>query len=264
MSGFLELMADRSRQRVEAARASMPIAELGAVAADASKPLHLIGFDLIAEVKRTSPSAGVLEREGLDVLSQARQYASAGAAMISVLTEPSRFRGSGEDLRAIAATVSVPVMRKDFLVDPYQVLEGRAWGASAVLLIARMLDDNALARMLDSAAEARLTVLLEAFDARDLDRSIQAIAGHDHVLVGLNCRDLATLREDTGRFDELVSSFPRDAIKIAESGIVSVEDAARVARLGYDGVLVGTALMRADDPERLARDMIDAGRSVRA
>ncbi len=264
MSDFLELMAERSRERADAARTSTPESELRAVSSVTPRPLALDGFDLIAEVKRTSPSAGTLEREGLDVVSQARQYADAGAAMISVLTEPSRFGGSAEDLRSIANTVDVPVMRKDFLVDPYQIDEARAWGASAVLLITRILDDGVLAAMLDASDEAGLTVLLEAFDAHDLERSAQAIVGREHVLLGLNCRDLATLREDVDRFGELVSSFPDNTIKIAESGIASAKDAAAVSRLGYDGILVGTALMRSEDPASLARGMINAGRAARA
>ncbi|MEO1280032.1 MAG: indole-3-glycerol-phosphate synthase TrpC, partial [Planctomycetota bacterium] len=161
-------------------------------------------------------------------------------------------------------TVDVPVMRKDFLVDPYQIGEARAWGASAVLLITRILDDGVLAAMLDASAEAGLTVLLEAFDAHDLERSAQAIAGREHVLLGLNCRDLVTLREDIDRFGELVSLFPDNTIKIAESGIASAEDAAAVSRLGYDGILVGTALMRSEDPASLAQGLIESGREARA
>lgn len=263
MSDFLHLMADRSRARAEAARSVRSLTDLRAMAADALPILRLDRFVLIAEVKRTSPSAGVLERQGLDVVAQASQYAQAGAAMISVLTEPSRFGGSEADLRAIAAAVEVPVMRKDFLVDPYQVYEARTWGAAAVLLIARMLDDDLLASMLDAYEDAGLSVLLEAFDAADLERSARAIEGRSGVLLGLNCRDLATLHEDISRFAELAGAFPPGVPRIAESGIATADDAAHVAALGYDGVLVGTALMRADEPAALARAMIDAGRAAR-
>lgn len=263
MSDFLQLMAERSRARADTARAECALEEVRSMATGAPPSLALDRFDLIAEVKRTSPSAGVLAREGVDVVAQAREYARAGAAMISVLTEPSRFGGSETDLREIAAAVRVPVMRKDFLVDPYQVYEARAWGASAVLLIARMLDDDHLARMLDACADTGLAVLLEAFDAADLDRSARAIDGRRDVLLGLNCRDLATLHEDTSRFAELASAFPTGVPRIAESGIATTVDAAHVATLGYDGVLVGTALMRADDAGALARAMIDAGRAAR-
>lgn len=263
MSDFLHLMAAGSRARANAARSVRSLNDLRAMAVDAPPALRLDRFDLIAEVKRTSPSAGVLEREGLDVVAQARAYASAGAAMISVLTEPSRFGGDAQDLREIARAVGVPVMRKDFLVDPYQVHEARAWGASAVLLIARMLDDAHLARMLDACADTGLAVLLEAFDAADMDRSARAIDGRRDVLVGLNCRDLATLHEDTSRFAELAGAFPPGVPRIAESGIATAPDAANAAALGYDGVLVGTALMRAPEPAALARAMIIAGRAAR-
>ncbi len=264
MSDFLNLMASRSRQRVDIARSAIPISELRALETDSPKPLQFQSFDLIAEVKRTSPSAGVLEQNGLDIITQARHYADAGAALISVLTEPSRFGGSGKDLRSIAGELDVPVMRKDFLVDPYQIVEARCWGASAVLLIARILDDSQLCAMLDASAEMGLSVLLEAFDSSDLDRSSRAVEGRDKVMLGLNCRDLASLHEDTDRFEALITHFPGGSIKIAESGIASAEDAARVSRLGYDGVLVGTALMRSDDPHELARRMITAGRNARA
>jgi indole-3-glycerol phosphate synthase len=221
-------------------------------------------FDLIAEVKRTSPSQGVLATADSDIVALARSYADAGAAMISVLTEPSRFGGSLEDLRAIAAAVDVPAMRKDFLVDAYQVYEARAWGASAVLLIARMLDDGSLSRMLDACHSAGLTVLLEAFDAPDLNRSARMIEHRSNVLLGLNCRDLATLQEDTASFESLASAFPEGRVRIAESGIATADDPAKVARLGYDGALVGTALMRSSDPGALARAMIHAGRAALA
>jgi len=264
MSDFLQTMAHASRERAEAMKTRVPPSELRAMADDAVKSLTLDRFDLIAEVKRSSPSAGVLENPGLDVVVQARQYAQAGAALISVLTEPTRFGGSAEDLCAIARETGAPVMRKDFLVDPYQIAEARAWGASAVLLIARLLENDMLSAMLDAASEFELTVLLEAFDERDIERSVAAIRGRTGVLLGLNCRDLETLHEDAARFEALIDTFPEGSIKIAESGIASPEDAHRVARLGYDGVLVGTSLMRSSDAGRLAREIIDAGRAARA
>lgn len=263
---FLQQMAESSAERARAAISHEALPELRrrALATRPPLPVTLGGFGLIAEVKRSSPSQGVLAGESLDVLTQARTYAEAGASMISVLTEPSRFGGCEDDLRRIAGSVDSPVMRKDFLVDPYQLVEARAWGASAVLLIARILDDGLLRHMLDESDEMGLAVLLEAFDEEDLERASDAIEGRSNVLLGLNCRDLATLHEDVARFERLVESFPRGILKIAESGIATGHDAAAVARLGYDGVLVGTALMRSDDPGALARAMIDSGRSARA
>lgn len=265
-TNFLDDMAKRSATRAHAAMAAVPLDAMRAraLAAPPPKPLVLDRFDLIAEVKRSSPSQGSLASADVDVVAQARSYSDAGAAMISVLTEPARFGGSLEDLRAIADAVVVPVMRKDFLVEPYQVFEARANGASAVLLIARILDDESLARMLDASVEAGLTVLLEAFDAEDLDRSAQAISKHPGVLLGLNCRDLATLQEDVDRFASLAEAFPDGVVRIAESGIATADNAQAVARLGYGGALVGTALMRSSDSGRLAREMIEAGRVARA
>lgn len=263
-SDFLRHMAEASRQWAQDASTRLPLPELRSACHDRPKPLRLDGFALIAEIKRASPSAGTLADAGLDPASQARQYARAGAAMISVLTEPDRFGGSEADLRAVAKNVQVPVMRKDFLVDPYQAWEARAWGASAVLLIARILDDNALPRLLDACDSAGLGVLLEAFDAHDIERSARAIEQRGGVMLGLNCRDLATLHEDPSRFESLAHTFPPGVTRIAESGIATPADAARVSALGYDGVLVGSALMRATDPAALARAMIEAGSHARA
>jgi indole-3-glycerol phosphate synthase len=132
-----------------------------------------------------------------------------------------------------------------------------------VLLIARILDDGALGAMLDASAAMGLAVLLEAFDGADLDRSARAIEGRASVLLGLNCRDLATLELDASRFETLAGRFPPGVARVAESGIATPRDAAAVARLGYDGALVGTALMRSSDARALARAMLDAGRSAR-
>ncbi|MEQ9586307.1 MAG: indole-3-glycerol phosphate synthase TrpC [Phycisphaerales bacterium] len=264
-SNFLKEMAEASAARARAAMTLQSLASLRSRSFDTPPPkaVSLGDFGLIAEVKRSSPSEGVLAADSLDALSQARTYADAGASMISVLTEPSRFGGSEDDLRQIARSVDVPVMRKDFLVDPYQVVEARAWGASAVLLIARILDDEDLRRMLNESEEMGLVVLVEAFDGEDLERANAAIEGRANVLLGLNCRDLATLEEDVGRFREVVDRFPAGVPKIAESGIATGRDAAAVATLGYDGALVGTALMRSDNPGALARAMIEAGRAAR-
>lgn len=265
-NNFLDDMARQSAERARAALAVEPLATLRAraLATPKPKPLVLDRFDLVAEVKRSSPSQGSLAAADVDIVAQAEAYADAGAAMISVLTERARFGGSPEDLRAIADAVSVPVMRKDFLVEPYQIFEARAWGASAVLLIARILDEGVLARMLDACEEMELTILLEAFDAEDLERAARAIEGRSGVLLGLNCRDLATLQEDVSRFESLASAFPDGPVRIAESGIAKADDAAAVARLGYGGALVGTALMRSSDPSALARSMIEAGRAASA
>ena len=270
MSDFLASMAAASHQRLIAARAVIPEAALREQAKAHKPPAPLVrsGFDLIAEIKWRSPSAGRLRSPGdgaLEAVStRARSYERAGAAALSVLTEPARFGGALEHLTAAARAVSIPALRKDFLVDPYQILEARAAGASGVLLITRMLDDLRLSEMLDAAAEWGMFVLLEAFDAVELDRAGQAASSTDaEVLVGLNARNLVTLAVDPDRLDRLADRFPPGFARVAESGLLHPDDAGRLASLGYDAALVGSALMTATSPETLVADMIRAGRHAR-
>jgi indole-3-glycerol phosphate synthase len=162
--------------------------------------------------------------------------------------------------------LGIPAMRKDFLVDGYQVLEGRAAGAGGVLAIIRMLDRPALERLVDTALELGMFLLLEAFDEADIEIAHALVAArraHRHLLlVGVNSRDLVTLKVVPGRLDALAASLPRDVKRVAESGVATAADAARAAANGYDLALVGSALMSAGDPAALARDMLAAGRSV--
>ena len=262
MSDFLQQMATLSAERAAAAgniRASQLDKPL--------VPLELGDFDVIAEIKGRSPAEGALAGEDLDRIGQAQQYVSGGAAAISVLTEPSRFDGSLEHLEDVAAAVpDTPVMRKDFLVEPVQVLEARKAGASGVLLITAMLSDAKLRAMLDAAFELGMFVLLEAFDENDLSRSIVLLenaADHDRaasgkLLVGVNTRNLRTLEVDSRRLERLSPLLP-DARCVAESGLKTADDAAAVAGWGYRLALVGSALMRSDDPSGLVRDMRAAG-----
>ena len=206
MADFLTQMAQSSRERTERARARCPEAALReqAAASAPAPPLQLsdAGFDLIAELKLRSPALGVLGAAGeVEVAINARvqAYAAGGAAMVSVLTEPTRFDGALSHLEQATAALAgrIPVMRKDFLVDPYQVYEARAAGAGGVLLILRMLDDDALAALLESCIEMHLFALLEAFDEADLARAQLLVERYRHdatLLVGVNCRDLETLR----------------------------------------------------------------------
>ena len=262
MSDFLQQMATLSAERAAAA---------GSIrASDLDRPLvplALGGFDVIAEIKGRSPAEGALAGDDLDRSGQARQYVEGGAAAISVLTEPSRFDGSLEHLEEVAAAVpDTPVMRKDFLVEPVQVLEARKAGASGVLLITAMLSDARLRAMLDAAFELGMFVLLEAFDENDLARSIvllESPADHDRaaagkLLVGVNTRNLRTLEVDSSRLERLAPMLP-DARCVAESGLRTADDAAAVAGWGYRLALVGSALMRSDDPAGLVRDMCTAG-----
>lgn len=262
MSDFLQQMAKLSAERAAAAGDIQP--------ADLDKPLEPLSlsvFDVIAEIKGRSPAEGELAGADLDRAGQARRYASGGAAAISVLTEPSRFDGALEHLEEVVAAVpQTPVMRKDFLVAPVQVLEARVAGASGVLLIAAMLDDDKLRSMLDAAYEHGMFVLLECFDEDDLTRvdrlldyppdADQAAAGM--LLIGINTRNLRTLEVDSERLRRLAPLLP-DARCVAESGLHSPEDAARAAADGYRLALVGTALMRSGDPAALVAGMREAG-----
>lgn len=275
MSGFLDQMAAASAARVAAAMATESRAALArrAQAAPAPPPLRLScgGFDIVAEIKLRSPAAGVLSRAGDDWLLRAATYARAGAAAVSVLTEPSRFDGSLEHLQAAAAMLAplgVPAMRKDFLVDPYQVLEARANGAGGVLVILRMLPQDALASLLDTAAEHGLFVLLEAFDDADLAAAATLLAGRAvagaQVLVGVNCRDLQTLAVQPERFAELAAQLPAGCAAVAESGVASAADARAMRMLGYRAALVGSALMGCADPGALLDAMLRAARTPSA
>ena len=256
MSGFLAEMGLLSAAR--AAHVDSVMVDTQAHHRTPPVPLDVEGFGLIAEIKFSAPSAGVLRTEDDPItgaVKQARIYEDAGARAISVLTEPTRFGGSLEHLAAVCGAVDIPVMRKDFLVDPVQVLEARAAGASGILLILRMLDDARLDQMVELAQELGMFVLLEAFDADDLARAVH----FEGALLGLNCRDLSTLQVDSGRLEELADAFPGNHTPVAESGMKTPEDARRVAGQGYSLALVGSALMRSKDPGALIVDMTAAG-----
>lgn len=270
MSGFLDEMAAVSWARVHEAQAKEPIEALRARALATPTPpsLRLGAFSLIAEVKLHAPSVGELaapisDRLGF-VTGQALRYEAAGAHAISVLTEPSRFKGELSDLQAVAGALQgIPAMRKDFLVHPYQLWEARLVGAGGALLIARMLDDEALNEMLAVAQEAGLFVLLEAFDEEDLRRcrevAAQWPASSPPLMVGVNTRDLSTLQVDEHRLSRLASSLPAEVPGVAESGMATPADVGAAASMGYTVALVGSALMTADDPRALAAAMLEAG-----
>lgn len=265
MSNFLQTMAASSVERAALAPTSF-------TSADFDKPvipLRLGAFDVIAEIKDRSPAEGELKRPASNRAEQALQYATGGAIAISVLTEPSRFAGDLAHLEEVVSAVpETPVMRKDFLVDPVQVHEARKAGASGVLLIATMLSDATLREMLDAAWQHGMFVLLESFDADDLTRSSDLLdneidgdrAREGQLLIGVNTRDLRTLEVDGERLQYLASQLP-NARCVAESGLRTAEDAAAAASYGYQMALVGSALMRSDDPAALLVSMRDAGRT---
>jgi indole-3-glycerol phosphate synthase len=204
---------------------------------------------VIAEVKRSSPSAGRIAEA--DPADQARAYEEAGAAAVSVLTEPRHFDGSLADLRAVHLATSVPVLRKDFLVHPSQVMEARAGGADAVLLIAAALSDLELTAMLATAGDLGLGTLVETHSEEDLERVLATNAK----VVGVNARDLETLEVDVDRAFTLLRRVPADRIAVAESGLATRAQVERAIEAGARAVLVGEALMRAEDPAAKLREL---------
>lgn len=201
------------------------------------------GPAIIAELKRSSPSAGIIHAE-LDPVTIARGYAATGAAALSVLTEEDHFSGMLCDVSEVRDATVLPVLRKDFITDPYQIHESRAAGADAVLLIVRILDDAQLAELLALAEELAMDALVEVHDEADLVRAENAGAR----LVGVNNRDLATLAVDLGVAEALLPRVPPGAARVAESGVRTRDDFERMAAAGADAVLVGEAMLRADDP----------------
>jgi indole-3-glycerol phosphate synthase len=203
---------------------------------------------LIAEVKRASPSKGAI-RADLDAVELARAYVAAGAAAISVLTEPAYFRGSLDDLADVSRAVSAPTLRKDFLIDPYQIYEARVAGAAAVLLIARVLGAD-LRAMLETVRAAGLEALVEVHDERDVELALAAGA----TVIGCNNRDLATFRVDLAVTERLRRLVPPVALFVSESGIRTADDVRRAREAGADAILVGESLVQAVD----TRAAIDA------
>jgi indole-3-glycerol phosphate synthase len=262
VSDFLAAMAASSRERARQARDADLRARLGSIPPPRSLDVSGPGFDLIAEPKPTSPAEGTLI-EGSDplaaVVGLAEGFAAAGAAAISVLTEITRFGGTLRHLEAVAAVVEAPVMRKDFLVDPVQVVEARATGASGVLLLARLCQGSLLEEMVDLALALGMFVLVEVFDRADLEEA-STVFDRD-VLVGVNSRDLVTLAVDRTRFAALAPLLPGHLPWVAESGITRPEHAVDAARLGYRMVLAGTGLVTSAEPAEVARAFLAAGRA---
>lgn len=213
-----------------------------------------IGVKVIAEVKRCSPSKGALAMIA-DPAGLARDYEAGGASMVSVLTERRRFGGSLDDLVAVRAAVDIPVLRKDFIVDPYQIWEARAHGADLVLLIVAALPQEVLVGLLERTESLGMHALVEVHDEAELHRATAAGAR----IIGVNSRDLKTLEVDRGTFGALAPQLPAGAIKIAESGIRGPHDILELARLGADAVLVGEALVTGGRPRQAVHEMVTAG-----
>jgi indole-3-glycerol phosphate synthase len=255
MPARLEEILNSTRQRLPALQRRRGALERDIEGSHVTRPsfraaLLRRSVAVIAEVKRRSPSAGSI-REDLDPGERAALYASHGAAAISVLTDGPYFGGSMQDLRAAAERCPLPVLRKDFILDEVQILEARAAGASAVLLIVRVLGRSRLESLLHYAASLGLDALVEVHSPAELATALESKAD----IVGVNSRDLDTFTIDLGRAWALLRQVPSDRVAVAESGILSQGDVARVAECGADAVLVGTALSAAESPEQLLREL---------
>lgn len=251
--GFLTDLVGDLRRRLE--RDPLDESELLAIAMHLPPPRPFEGSlrrtppAVIAEYKRSSPSAGAIAEP--DVAGQARAYEEGGAAAISVLTEPTRFDGALADLRAVRLAVDLPVLRKDFLVHPAQVIESRAAGADAVLLIAAALSELELKAMLAVANDLGLDALVETHSVDDLAKALAT----DAPVVGVNARDLETLEVDVERALAMLPDVPSDRVAVLESGVSTREDVERAIDAGARGVLVGEALMRSPDPGATIRSL---------
>ncbi len=249
-SGILDRIVAARLGRIEQSKRDRPLADVKAALADAapvtpfretlaSKP----GISVIAEMKRSSPSAGSLESD-LDPVMRAGMYCSAGAAAISVLTEPDFFGGSNDDLRRVkdvAGQRGVAVLQKDFIVDEYQVYEARSAGADAILLIIAILDPVTYSSLLETAHELGMSALVEVFDEQELAMALSA----EPQIVGVNNRNLKTLQTSLSVFERVSPKVPAGSLKVAESGMKNAADVERMGQAGAKAVLVGESLMRA-------------------
>jgi indole-3-glycerol phosphate synthase len=262
MSNRLTQILDTKRDHVAARKAQVTLAELAAQAAHQSPPRGFraalqakarTGYGLIAEIKRASPSKGLI-RADFDPPAHARAYQAGGAACLSVLTDVPYFQGSDDFLVAARAACSLPCLRKDFMIDPWQVLEARALGADAILIIVAALDDGQMAEIEAAALGLGMDVLVEVHDAAEMERAL----GLTSRLIGVNNRDLRDFSVDFARTYELVGSAPEGCTFVAESGLSSSADLAAMAAHDVRCFLVGESLMRQADVEAATRALLAA------
>lgn len=258
MTGFLQRVCAEAKDRVAQDRRHRPDAAVMAAArarppaSDLAAALAGDGVAVITEIKRASPSRGHMAAIP-DPASLGRDYAAGGAAAISVLTEPTHFEGSLDDLAAVAAATDLPVLRKDFTVDAYQIWQARAAGAAAVLLILAALDDRQLASLMTAADDAGLDSVVETHTAAEAARAVRAherVATGRRLILGVNTRNLASLQVDPSHFARIRSQadVPSDALLVAESGVRGPADVTAYAAAGADAVLVGEHVSTAADP----------------
>jgi indole-3-glycerol phosphate synthase len=256
----LDSIIEGVRTDVAAREAAVSFSDIKQKAKDARPALDVMaalaadGIGVIAEVKRASPSRGELAQIS-DPAKLAKAYQDGGARVISVLTEERRFNGSLDDLDAVRAAVTIPVLRKDFIIGPYQIHEARAHGADMVLLIVAALEQSALESMLDRTESLGMTALVEVHTEEEADRALQAGAR----VIGVNARDLKTLEVDRDCFARIAPGLPSKVIRIAESGVRGTADLLAYAGAGADAVLVGEGLVTSGDPRSAVADLVTAG-----
>jgi indole-3-glycerol phosphate synthase len=259
----LDRIVEATREEVERRREAVPLARLEAALADRpeSRPfqeaLTRPGISVIAEHKRRSPSAGVI-REDVEAVELVQAYERGGAAALSILTEPFHFGGSLDDLRAARAATELPVLRKDFIVDPYQLYESAAAGADAILLIVAALAADALGELHREAWALDLDVLVEVHDETELEAALEVEAE----VIGINNRDLSDFSVDIERTYELLSGIPTGKTVVSESGFSTREQLDELDRVGVDAVLIGETLMRARDVEAACRELTGGGETA--
>ena len=253
----LERIVESTHREVRRRRREVPLAELEAHLAARgddrpfSEALTRPGISVIAEHKRRSPSAGEI-RQGSTVPEIVSAYERGGAAALSILTEGPHFDGSLADLRAAQDSCRLPILRKDFMVDVYQVYESAAWGADAILLIAAALDDEEMSLLHREALDLDLDVVVEVHDEEELTRALEVL---DADVIGINNRDLTDFSVDVDRTYQLLTDIPAGKTVVSESGFRTREQLEELERVGVDAVLIGESLMRAPDPEAALREL---------
>lgn len=256
----LDSILDGVRADVTTRESLVDFSAIKATAAAAPSPLdakaHLLedGIGVIAEVKRASPSKGTLAEIG-DPAGLAKAYEDGGARIVSVLTENRRFQGSLDDLDSVRATVDVPVLRKDFIVGPYQIHEARAHGADVILLIVAALEQDTLTSLIDRTESLGMTALVEVHTEEEADRALNAGAS----VIGINARNLKTLEVDPDSFSRIAPGLPTEVVRIAESGVRGTADLLAFAGAGADAVLVGEGLVTSGDPRAAVSELVTAG-----